>query len=208
MVEKDLTVNSFTTPDDLAKKVYDDLLRELPKKGFRIGIDEPPTHDESAAAILSQFLALPKLFQGRSARVRAKLGDYDRAESNVCEAFSYRYGATIARIFHPTDSAVKDVCGYSLTKIFAQEEKALELLNPPKDAEVEMLVKTVQGEYSTKEPVYGYDYEPGTYGRELVAIQNSQTSYFDRRRVVISYQTHSTLLCGLQLVEFSDIRTS
>lgn len=127
-------------------------------------------------------------------------GDYGRAERNVCEAFSYRYGATIARTFQPTDQAVVDVCGYSLSKIFAQEEKALELMNPPKDAEVELLVKTVQGEYSTKEPVYGYDYEPGP-------LEGLQISLRGRQRVVVSYQTNSTLLCGLELVQFSDTRS-
>jgi hypothetical protein len=207
VIEKDLTVNSFTTPEDLATKVYDDLLRELPERGFTLGQEEP-NHDESAATILSHFLALPKLFHGRSVKFRAKLGDYDRADSHACEAFSYRYGATSSRMFQPTNSAVKDVCGSSLRQIFAQEKNALELLNPPKDTDVEMLVKTVQGEYSTKEPVDGFDYEPGTYGREPSMSPNAQPSYFDRRRVVVSYQYNSTLLCGLELVEFSNILTS
>lgn len=72
-VKAELTVGYFTTPDDLAQKVYDDLFRELPKKGFKLGIEEPLNFNESQALVLSHFLALPKLFHGRSVRIRAKL---------------------------------------------------------------------------------------------------------------------------------------
>ncbi len=195
-IQNELTIDYFTTPDDLAKKVYEDLVRELPKRGFRLGIEEARDKDASPAVVLSQFLALPKLFHGRNVNVRAKLGAYSRANSDVCQAFSYRYGAAIARSFEPTDKKLKDILRGSLSEIFASEEKALELMNAPRDVEIGILVKTVQGEYSTQEPVYGYEHEPGILGAPDMSL-------YGGRRVVVDYRAKSTLKCGLEFVEFT-----
>lgn len=196
VVKAELTISYFMTPDDLAKKVYEDLMRELPKKGFKLGKPEAQDENLSAAVVFSRFLALPKLFYGRNVKVRARLGTYTRANSDVCEAFSYRYGAAISRKFVPTEKDLKDALGGQLTEIFASEDKALELMRPPCDTEIGILVKTIQGGYSTQEPVYGYDFEPG--------ISATQIYLFGRRRVVVDYRTKSTLICGLEFVEFTN----
>lgn len=199
VVQAELTVDYFTTPDDLAEKVYADLVRELPKKGFRLGEERAPEQSASASVVLQQFLALPKLFHGRTVRIRAKLGRYAQASVNTCRAFSYRYGAAIARDFVPLDKDLKSVIGGSLTKIFASEQDALALIEVPDGAEVDVLVKTMQGEYSTESPVYGYEDEPGLLGAATVA------GLYPRRRVVVSYHTESTLICGLELVELQRV---
>jgi len=199
VVQKELTVDRFTTPDDLAEKVYADLVRELPKKGFKLGEERMPDQSPSAAVVLHQFLALPKLFHGRTIRIRARLGSYAQASANTCRAFSYRYGATIARDFVAVDKDLRSVIGGSLTKIFAAEEDALTLIEVPDDAEVEVLVKTMQGEYSTESPVYGYEEEPGLLSPTTMA------GFYPRKRVVVSYHTESTLICGLELVELQRV---
>jgi hypothetical protein len=106
LVQSELTVDYFTTPDDLARKVYDDLLRELPKRGFKLGEEQLKDRSASTALVLQQFLALPKLFHGRTVKIRAQLGSYSRADPDDCEALSYRYGATVTRRFK---SSNKDV---------------------------------------------------------------------------------------------------
>jgi hypothetical protein len=196
IVQTELTVDSFTTPDDLAKKVYGDLVRELPKKGFKLGKEELPEPDLSASIVLPKFLALPKLFHGRNVKMRGHLGKINRASNDVCDALSYRYGAAIARRFEFSDKGLKASLGQSLSEIFASEEKALELMNAPNDKAVDLLVKTVQGEYEVREPIYGYENEPG-----LASLRIAYFATQDRRRVVTDYQTKSSLICGLELVE-------
>lgn len=197
VVERELTVNYFTTPDDLAEKVYADLVRELPRKGFTLG-EARAQERASASAVLQQFLALPKLFHGRTVRIRAKLGRYSRASKDVCRAFSYRYGAAIAREFVPLDEDVRSVIGRSLTEIFASEQDALAFIEVPEGAEVDILLKTMQGEYSTESPIYGHENEPGLLG---FGTMNLTT----RRRVVVGYHKQPRLICGLELVELEGV---
>jgi len=195
LVQAELTVDHFTTPDDLAKKVYNDLTRELPKKGFKLGKEEDFTDESTPSALLTQFLALPKLFYGRTTTLTVKLGSYHRASEEACDAFSYRYGATITRRFKPVNEIVRDAIGGALSKIYASEDRALALMNLPGDVEVRVVLKTIQGEHTTRSPIYGYEHEPGL----LNSI--SATYISDRKRVVVDYETTSTLICGLELVE-------
>lgn len=123
--------------------------------------------------------------------MRARLSSYRRADVKDCEAFSYRYGATVARKFKASDKDLSDIVGSSLTEIFASEQDALALIAVPNDVEIDITVKTIQGEYSTESPIYGFEEEPGL----LV------TNVYGRRRVVVGYRTNSSLICGLELVE-------
>ena len=195
LVQEELTVDYFTTPDDLAKKIYSDLVRELPKKGFKLGEEILEEADLSASVVLAKFLALPKLFHGRNVRIRGRFSNYSRASNDVCEAFSYRYGAAIGRRFEPADKELKTTLRGSLSEVFASYEKALDLMNAPDGVTVDIVAKTIQGEYSVQEPVYGYEYEPGW--ADLGTVANSQV----RKRVVTEYRTKTTLICGMELVE-------
>jgi hypothetical protein len=197
LVKRELTVVPFTVPDDLAEKVYADLIRELPKKGFRLGEARAQEQSASASVVLQQFLVLPKLFHGRTVRIQAKLGRYSQANENTCRAFSYRYGAAIARKFIPLDEDLKSVIGQSLTEIFASEQDALALIEVPEGAGVDILLKTMQGEYSIESPIYGYENELGVL--ELAPYLSS------RKRVVVSYHKESRLIRGLELVELEGV---
>jgi hypothetical protein len=194
-VTADLTVDFFTTPHDLAAKVFADLKRELPKKGFKLGKEESQQELESSLVVLSQFIALPKLFHGRTISVSGKLGECCRADQNECEALSYTYGSTIKRSFHPTDSSIRSAISGKLKNIFAEGEQALRVMEIPANKEVTLTVRTVQGEYETKQPVYGFDFVPG--------IMNSlhAANVIDRRRVVIDHEISLTLVCALEFVE-------
>lgn len=197
LVQSELTVDYFTTPDDLAKKVYDDLVRELPKRGFKLGQEQPKDKDASAALVLRQFLALPKLFHGRTVKMRVQLGSYSRVDRDGCGAFSYRYGAAVARAFKPSSKDLADVIGSRLSEIFAEEQAALALIAAPSDVEIDVTVKTIQGECSVESPIYGYEEEPGLFAGFVTA------GAYGRRRVVVNYRTTSRLICGLELVELN-----
>jgi hypothetical protein len=167
----------------------------LPKSGFKLGKEESQQELESSLAVLSQFIALPKLFHGRTISVTGKLGAYCRAEQNECEALSYSYGSTIKRSFHPVDSSIRSAISGRLKNVFAEDELALQLMEIPTDKEVTLIVRTVQGEYETKQPVYGFDFVPG--------VMNSSCSMglIDRRRVIVDHEISLTLVCALEFVE-------
>jgi hypothetical protein len=194
-VKQDLTVDFFTTPTDLASKVFADLKRELPKSGFKLGKEEIQQEIESSLTVLSQFIALPKLFHGRTVSVRGKLGDFCRAEQNECEALSYSYGSTIKRSFHPTDSSIRSAISGKLRNIFAEGEHALRFMEIPTNTEVTLTVRTIQGEYETKYPVYGFDYVPGIMNNSAMSLMR------DRRRVIVDHEISLTLVCALEFTE-------
>lgn len=197
-VKNDLTVDFFTSPEDLAKKVYGDLVRELPKHGFKLGTDEKD-EDQSAVGILTRFIALPKLFHGRDVTFRAKLGSYDRANENICNAFSYRYGAAVVRTFTPVNKDLGAICTGSLRKIFATDEKALELIEVPEGEEIEILAKTKQGEYTIDEPIYEREDPPQIDFRTHYVFVSGPPP---RKQIIVGHKQVSTLICGLELIEF------
>ena len=195
VLQHDLTVDYFTTPDDLANKVYSDLVRELPKHGFNLGEEHPGEKEASTALILQQFLALPKLFSRRTVTMRVKLGSYSRAGADYCKAFSYRYGATVAREFKPSDKKLVGIIDHQLTEIFAEDEDALALIAAPGDVEMDVTVKTVEGEYSTESPIYGSQW-PGALGF-------LSSGYSGGGQAVTNYKTERHLTCGLEFVELN-----
>ncbi len=197
-VKADLTVDFFTSPSDLAAKVFADLKRELPKSGFKLGKEDSQKEIESSITVLSRFIALPKLFHGRTVPITVKLGTYYRAEKNECEALSYSYGSAIKRSFQPVDSSIVSAISGKLSNVFAEGEQALKLINIPADKEVIIIVRTVQGEYKTKQPVYGFDYVPGIT-ESLSSIVS--VNFNGRRRVVVDHEINQTLFCALEYVE-------
>jgi hypothetical protein len=85
-VRVDLTIDQFTTPHDIAEKVFSDLKRELPKKGFRLG-DAEVSPALSSEDLLERFVALPKLFAGRTLELPVKLGKYKPAPGEEVSHF-------------------------------------------------------------------------------------------------------------------------
>jgi hypothetical protein len=188
-VRRELTIDKFTTAEDLSKKVFDDLLRELPKHEFKLGDVEEEFRD-SPVELLKKFCALPKLFQGRNVILKGKFGSYTRATENECDAFSYRNGSAIRREFTPSDKDIARLLDSRLKRIYAEENEALELIELPEDRELEIIVKTIQGSYSTKKFIYG-DREPNLYG--MIG--------YDSDKVIVNYDTENHLIYGLEFVE-------
>lgn len=193
-VTKDLTVDFFTTPDDLAKKVYADLVRRLPERGFKLGLDQAKSSLPTPHEVLRDFTLLPKLNHGRQLELRVKLSDPLRASEDECEAFGYSYGSALKRTFKVTDKSLEDLVR-SLA-IFAEDDDALELQKVASASEVTIVAKTIQGEYTRSEPVYGFRVEPHPYVPNI-----GVASALERTRVVVGRNTTSHLVCGLQFVE-------
>src|SRR5258708_5416056 len=193
-ITKDLTVDFFTTPDDLAKKVYADLVRSLPDKGFKLGLDQAKASLPTPHEVLRDFNLLPKLNHGRQLELRVKFSDPMRASEDECEAFGYSYGSTLKRTIKVTDKALQDMVGW--LAVFAEDDDALQLQKVASGSEVSIVAKTIQGEYTRSEPVYGFRVEPHPYMANVIL-----GSSMDRTRVVVGRNTTSHMLCGLQFVE-------
>lgn len=192
-IKKDLTVDFFTTPDDLAKKVYADLVRSLPDRGFKLGLDQAESSLPTPQEVLRDFGLLPKLHHGRQLELRVKFSDPLRASEDECEAFGYSYGSALKRTFKVADKSLEDLVR-SLA-IFAEDDDALRLQKVASGKEVNVVAKTIQGEYTRSEPVYGFQIEPHPY------LPVESISALERRRVVVRHDTTSHLICGLQFVE-------
>lgn len=194
-VTKDLTVDFFTTPDDLAKKVYADLVRRLPEKGFKLGLDKASEGLPTAGDVLKEFNLLPRLHHGRQLELRVKFKGCERASHDACEAFGFDYGSAIERRFDVVDQSLRDIIGP--LGMFAEDESALELMKFPNGRTIDAVAKTIQGEYSRTEAIYGFQLEPHPYlahGGLGVPIEG-------RRRVVIDHRVSKSLMCGLQFIE-------
>lgn|SRR5260221_36474 len=195
LVTKDLTVDFFTTPDDLATKVYGDLVRRLPEKGFKLGHENGKSGLPTAGEVLTDFGLLPMLNHGRQLELRIRFGTPSRASEDECEAFGYTYGSALRRSFETVDKSLRDIAG-SLV-IFAENDAALRLMQPPKGVEVNVVVKTIRGHYTRSEPIYGLLQEPHPY----LANDVSSIPIEGKRRVVVDHRITRYLLRGLEFVE-------
>src|SRR5712691_1175358 len=189
-VRAELTVDQFTGPDDLAGKVYQDLLRELPKHGFKVGEEPRGEKEPDVRTLIKNFLTVPKLFYGHNIRWLVKLGDYSRASESACRAFSFTYGAAVRRGFTVSE---KDMAKFLQKEmgdcyVFAEDEDAEDLIDAPSGAETLVVMKTIQGEYETESAIYG-DQGP------LLGV-----SSFPPPKVVVGYKTERHLLCAFGLV--------
>lgn len=192
-VRGDLTVSPFTTPSDLAFKVFSDLSRELPKHGFILGKESAEKEQANTQKALEEFRLLPKLFHGRTVSFKARLGKCERASVNECESFDYEYGATVKRSCEPIDESFRPALRN--LSVFAHGNLAPVLLGIPDNEEVYLTIRTLQGEYTESEPIYGYEREPGPF--DSVAL----FAYGGRKRVITDYNKTRKLVCGLEFLE-------
>jgi hypothetical protein len=197
-VQSVLTVNFFTTPDDLALKVYSDLIRELPKHNFTLGKETLDEQQESTIQTLKEFNVLPKLFHGRTVSFKARLGRCIRASENECDAFGYDYGAALKRSCTPVDTSIQQALS-NADRVFAYGDAATRLIKIPENEEIWVTVKTMQGEYTIREAIYGYKHEPGLF--DAAAFLSRQ--FESKRRVIVDFNESINLICGLELVETS-----
>jgi len=194
-VGSELTVSPFTSPEDLAQKVYVDLRRELPKHGFVLGDKVESGSEVSSLQLVQEFQLLPKLFHGRKATFEVTLGSSERASHQECDAFSYDYGAAISRSIELTDSDLRhQLINGGPRAVFAHGELAAQLMNLPKEAPVTVTVKFVQGTYRTSTPIYDLQYEHDafhTFAAQLAA----------KNRVIVDYRDSWHLITGFELIE-------
>jgi len=191
-VQSELTISTFTTPADLAEKVFADLSRELPKSGFVLGKEPEEKEQADAQKVLTSFKLLPSLYHGRYVSFLAKPGKSERASEEECEAFGLDFGATLKRRCEPVEQAVREALPRSWA-VFASGEGATTLLDLPSNQDVRLTVRTIHGEFVTRTPVYGLEREASVF--DSIAMQ-----HLGKRRVVVDYNEISTLICGLEFV--------
>lgn len=97
--------NTFSTPEDLAKKLKVDFAKYLQPV---MGKDETPESEfESTLALVRRFRLLPKTVVGREIRLEVvRVGEVFPASRALCKAFNLEYGRTIGvyiRIRKPKD---------------------------------------------------------------------------------------------------------
>ncbi len=152
-IKDQLTVCTFFDQNDLAEKVYSDLVRELPKCGIAIGEDEKEIADTEA--IVSGFKQAPMLYVGRTARFRITLEHCESASSDECAALTMRYGAAVRCHYRIVkDDPVASLLKYGEPKLFATEAIALEVLSIPGGSAVTVTTRTAASVLSVREPVY------------------------------------------------------
>ena len=87
------TVDTFTTPDDLSEKLKRNFSRYFEPSPTET---EEPDEFEITAAIVRNFLLMPKSVLGREARFRVSFqgGPYPASRA-LCSAFNLEYGLTV-----------------------------------------------------------------------------------------------------------------
>lgn len=195
MIRSNLTVSPFTTPEDLAQKVYSDLKRELPKHGFVLGHKAEADSDISPSKLIQEFQLLPKLFHGRKATFEVTLGRSERATHQECDAFSYDYGAAISRSVDSTDPDLRhQLVNGGPRKVFAHGEMAAQLMKLPEEIPTSISLKFIQGSYSSSTPIYDLEYEHDAF--HSIAAQ-----FAAKNRVVVDYRDSWHFVTGFELVE-------
>ena len=191
---KELTVSRFTTPEDLASKVYEDLKRELPGSGFAIGVENEQDNATSVVDTLRRFCLLPKIHNGSRVRLTSTLGEIKRASESQCNALSLKRGQAIACEIHAEDKAIFELLFDSRILLFAEGRAAERLLDVQHSNSVIVEAQTAYGVVRNRTPHYGFEYETGAFDSELSKLAG-------RQRVVTGYEEVKEELLGLCLKE-------
>ncbi len=202
-LREDHTIQTVTSTEDLANKVIQDLLKELPKKGFKIGKKNKEKIEKDTTSIIKKFLALPKIYYGSEIELEVKLGDFKRVPKNECEAFSFRYGASVKRkieIINPNLGNEPSPFDY----IYSDEENAEEFISIPMDEIVTLKLKTIQGTEYTEKPIYEiYDerYFLDLSQQSLINLKSLSSDIFPKKiKVETGIKRESRLIYGLEYI--------
>jgi hypothetical protein len=193
-VMNDLTISKFTSPDDLASKVFEDLKRELPKNGFQIGVEDEKEQKDSVIDALRRFCLLPKMNNGRKVQITSTLGELQRASSSQCNALSLKRGEAVVCDIYPEDTAIAQLLSDSKIALFAEGKAAASLLDVSLDKTVAIEAQCVYGLIKIRTPYYDLEYESGLFDSML-------TRSAGRQRVVTGYEETKEDLLGLYLKE-------
>ncbi len=186
-LRKDFTISHFTTPEDLAKKVWTDLQNQLPSLGFNIKQSSEEEKTEANQELIRKFLLLPKLYHGNELDIEVKLGANEIANGYECDAFSFSVGATIKRKIEPIDLGLKKLFGSTERYVYASFEEAKALVELKEKTAIKIRVKTIQGTYKTKTPIY-----------ELIQSNMYYTQQKEKVQTGYDYQDHVKL--GFQFI--------
>jgi len=184
----------FTTPEDLASKVYEDLKRELPKFNFNIGTEDEGDVADRVVDTLRHFCLLPKIHNGRRARIKCVLGEPKRASEAQCNALSLKRGQALVCDIYAEDNAISELLQDSRILLFAEGKNAESLLNVQRSKSVIVEAETIYGEIRVKTPYYGFEYETGAFDSVLSQLAGKQ-------RVITGFEETKEELLGLYLKE-------
>ncbi|MDP2207580.1 MAG: DUF4062 domain-containing protein [Bacteroidota bacterium] len=152
-LKKKHTIDTFLSPDDLAKKVERDLRRLFTERNFEIESDklQPSVQPEQTIKILDKFNLMPDKYSGSEIELIINFsGRPEQVSQGKCDALHLRFGRSIARridIIHPKD--VHKQFNF-LDRLFAEYEGCEFLYDSPEDKQVKIVAKLAFGEERTE----------------------------------------------------------
>ena len=132
------TVDTFTTPTDLATKLERDFRKYFAPKPEEATKEKPDEFDATLTAI-KRFLKLPKTVSGTEVRLRARISSRFAAARGLCEAFNLPYGATLGAaidIVKPKGHPIKQ-----FTELYATGKRAEELLDRKLEGPIDLYAR-------------------------------------------------------------------
>lgn len=94
-LKKHHVVSTFTTPDDLARRVLHDVPEVLRTLGAIVE-GELPDKDATSEQVLARFQILPKRFRGRDVVVEFVMDGFSSVPADTCKALRLEVGATVS----------------------------------------------------------------------------------------------------------------
>ncbi len=137
LLRKRHVVSTFTTPDDVARKVVHDVPELLRTIGARVEGELPSAEPLDSRDVLRRFRLLPKMYKGLEVMIEFKMDDFHSVSADDCEALRLDEGATIAD--HTT------LADGSWSWVYASSDVAEQVLDIPKGSTVVATGITVYG---------------------------------------------------------------
>lgn len=144
-LRKNHTVETFSSPDDLANKIERDIVRLMIEKGIVIDEEkfEPLSDKKKTIELIEKFLLMPKILDGTEIELIIEFTHSPFAiDKKTCDALKLTYGASISRnikIIEPTDSSLKNV--WFLKELFAEDDLCDFLYNAESNKPYKVIVK-------------------------------------------------------------------
>jgi hypothetical protein len=164
-LREDHTVDSFSTPEDLAQKLHRDFERRFDPRQTALSVPSGENTDfEKSAKTLREFRLTPKRFNGREIRLSVAFtyGPFP-ASRNLCRQFNLEYGSTIGmhvRIVKPDDRPA--AAGFSELYATGFRTDTLRALAEEKRSEIFAALLFSENDVGrTSAEFFGHSYNPG-----------------------------------------------
>lgn len=139
-LKKKYTVSFFTSPEDLAKRVAQDLPPLLQQSGVAVSSEAVPPAVEDVKALMEKFTARPRKHAGKELIIDVEVGDgLEGVDLDECGAFGLRRGDAITR-------RVKVAVLGTSPKLIAAGEMADWLEGVPKGTKAKVKARLLFGE--------------------------------------------------------------